>query len=125
VSRAYGLLSDVQRRKRYDELGASEDDADDDEALDDLGPWRSIKVPFTAFRDRGFYQRAEHISVVYLLLAGESTGPFALEIGEVKAGRCEKAHLDGAGQWGHVSCEQVRTSDGLLDHLLDHCLDDL
>ena len=91
-------LDDPPSLIRYDELGASEDDADDDEALDDLGPWRSIKVPFTAFRDRGFYQRAEHISVVYLLLAGESPGPFALEIGEVKAGRCEKAHLDGAGQ---------------------------
>lgn len=55
-------------------------------------------MPFTAFRDRSFYHRFETIDVLYLLLSGEVPGPFGLEIGEIKAGRCEKAQSDGAGQ---------------------------
>jgi len=117
VSRAYSLISDPERRQRYDELGATLDEVTEDEVLDDLGPWRTLKVPFTAFRDRTFYQRAEVVSVVYVLLAGETPGPFALEIGEVKAGRCEKAHLDGAGQWGHASCEQGHCECGYYNGL--------
>jgi len=61
--------------QRYDELGATLDEVTEDEVLDDLGPWRTLKVPFTAFRDRTFYQRAEVVSVVYVLLAGETPGP--------------------------------------------------
>lgn len=117
VSRAYSLLGDAQKRKRYDEVGATDGDVDDDDELDDLGPWRSLKVPFTAFRDRTFFRRAEVISVVYVLVDGETPGPFALEIGEVKAGRCEKGHLDGAGQMGHVSCEQGHCECGYYNGL--------
>ena len=117
VSRAYALLGDPERRAHYDEFGVDEDDADDDAGLDDLGPWRTIKVPFTAFRDRTFFKHHENIDVVYVLLAGEVPGPFALEVGEIKAGRCEKAHLDGAGFFGHDSCEQGHCECGYYNGL--------
>lgn len=42
---------------------------------------------------------------------------FALEIGEIKAGRCEKAHLTGAGFWGHSSCEQGHCECGYYNGL--------
>lgn len=70
-----GAWPRTRRAQRYDEVGATDDDATEDDALDDLGPWRSLKVPFTAFRDRDFYRRSEVISVVYLLLGGETPGP--------------------------------------------------
>ena len=138
-------------------MGAGDDEIGDDHALDELGPWRQLKIPFTAFRDRAFYGRAEKISVIYLLLSGEEPGPyvpdksqhqhqnmgsrtaisrtpwrhctlvtrrpplrligrFALEVGEIKAGRCDKAHLESAGQWGHAACEQGLC--GALAHAL-------
>ena len=96
---------------------------DDDAGLDDLGPWRHIRVPFTAFRDRTFYDRADRVSVVYVLLAGETPGAFALEIGEIKAGRCEKAHLTGAGFWGHASCEQGHCECGFYNGLRAEAFD--
>jgi hypothetical protein len=114
VSRAYSLVGEAESRARYDQFGA-EDDADDDDGLDDLGEWRSVKVPFTAFRDRSLYKRAEAIDVVYILLAGERPGPFALEVGEIKAGRCEKGQLDGAGQTGHISCEMGHCECGFYN----------
>jgi len=117
VSRAYALLGEPSRRARYDELGAEEEGDDGESDLDDLGPWRSIKVPFTAFRDRSFYHRFEAIDVLYLLLSGEVPGPFGLEIGEIKAGRCEKAQSDGAGQAGHISCEQGHCECGYYNGL--------
>ena len=107
VSRAYALIGEPEKRAKYDEVGADlGSDEEDDAGLDDLGPWRHIKVPFTAFRDRNFYDRSDKVSVVYVLLAGEEPGSFALEIGEIKAGRCEKAHLMGANFWGYAACEQ-------------------
>lgn len=118
VSRAYALVADPTRRARYDELGA-EGEEDEDGELDDLGPWREIKVPFTAFRDRRFYDHAEKVSAVYVLLNSEEPGgPFALEIGEIKAGRCENAHLDGAGQYGYgAACEQGHCACGYYNGL--------
>ena len=116
VSRAYSLLGDPTARARYDEFGAEELD-DDDSELDDLGPWRSLKVPFTAFRDRSFYQRAEQISAIYILLDKDSPGPFALEVGQVITGRCSKAHCDGAGTSGHVSCEHGHCECGYYNGL--------
>ena len=74
-------------------------------------------MPFTALRDRSFYQHSEKINVVYVLLSGEEPGPFALEIGEVKAGRCDKADLDNAGIHGHVSCEQGHCECGFYNGL--------
>ena len=43
-----------------------------------LGEWRTIKMPFTAFRDGRFYAFAEEVRHVYLLLRDETPGPFAL-----------------------------------------------
>ena len=124
VSRAYALLGDPQRRARYDDVGAELGDEEDDEAgLDDLGPWRQIKVPFTAFRDRTFFDRAEHVSAVYVLLAGETPGAFALEIGEIKAGRCEKAQLTAAGFYGHNSCEQGHCECGFYNGMRAEAFD--
>lgn len=116
VSRAYALLGDSERRARYDELGAADGEGGD-AGLDGLGAWRQIKVPFTAFRNRTFFDHHEQVAAVYLLLADENPGPFALEIGEIKAGRCAKAHLDGAGFWGHVSCEQGHCECGYYNGL--------
>ena len=117
-------MCDAERRARYDEVGADLGEGEDDEmGLDDLGPWREIKVPFTAFRDRTFYDRADQVSVVYLLLAGEEPGPFALEIGEIKAGRCEKAQLTAAGFWGHASCEQGHCECGFYNGLRAEAFD--
>jgi hypothetical protein len=110
----YAVLSDEERRARYDEVGPE----DEDEAeLEDLGEWRSIKVPFTAFRDRSFYDRFDQLSTVYVLLQGESPGPFAFELGEVKGGRCPKGHSDGAGQFGFASCEQGHCECGYYNGL--------
>ena len=74
-------------------------------------------MPFTAFRDRSIYQRFEGIDTLYVLLHGEDPGPFALEIGEVSAGRCPKGHSDGAGQWGHAACEQGHCECGYYNGL--------
>ena len=125
VSRAYALIGDAEKRKHYDEFGAELGEGEaDDAGLDDLGPWRSIKVPFTAFKDRSFYRMAERVHVVYVLLAEDETpGPFALEIGEIKAGRCEKAHLDGAGYWGFASCEQGHCECGFYNGLRTEAFD--
>jgi curved DNA-binding protein CbpA len=119
VSKAYALIGDPERRKRYDEFGAELGDGESDEAgVDDLGPWRDLKIPFTAFKDRAFWFFADKVSVVYVLLAEEGTpGPFALEIGQIKAGRCEKAHLSSAGLVGHVSCEQGHCECGYYNGL--------
>ena len=67
--------STVQRLGYGKATVSSDDELDNDPDLDDLGPWRSLKVPFTAFRDRTFYLRSEVVSVVYLILAGETPGP--------------------------------------------------
>ena len=52
-----------------------DDDIEEDGALNDLGAWRSLKVPFTAFRDRTFFARAESICTAYVLVHGEKPGP--------------------------------------------------
>ena len=125
VSRAYALLGDPEKRARYDEVGAELDDGEDDDAgLDDLGPWRQIKVPFTAFKDRSFFERADAVSAVYVLLAGETPGSFALEIGEIKAGRCENAHLTGANYWNlRSACEQGHCECGFYNGMRAEAFD--
>ena len=40
-----------------------------------------------------------------------------LEIGQIKAGRCEKAQLSTAGIYGHVSCEQGHCDCGYYNGL--------
>ena len=74
-------------------------------------------MPFTAFRDRKLYSFFHEIDHVCILLAGEEPGPFAIEIGEVKAGRCEWAQSDGAGTTGYVSCEQGHCECGYYNGL--------
>ena len=66
---------------------------------------------------------APQISVVYVLLAGEAPGPFALEIGEIKAGRCEKGHLLAAGISGYVSCEQGHCDCGFYNGMRAEAFD--
>ena len=120
ISKAYALVGDPASRARYDEFGAELDEGEDADAdLDDLGPWRYIKVPFTAFKDRSFFHFNEKVSTVYVILAGdtEEPGPFALEIGEIKGGRCRFANLDGAGTDGFVSCEQGHCECGYYNGL--------
>eukprot|EP00966_Prymnesium_polylepis_P291722 6737837-Prymnesium_polylepis.1 len=56
VSKAFALLSDPERRARYDRLGPEEAE---EPSLDSLADWRTIKVPFTAFKDRSFFAFAE------------------------------------------------------------------
>jgi|TARA_B100000524_G_scaffold177492_1_gene91309 curved DNA-binding protein CbpA len=106
LNRAYALLSDPTRRARYDEFGAEtgEEVAED---LQALGAWRTIKMPFTAFQDRDFYKFAERVGHIYILLdeEHESEGPFALELGGIKMGRCEKGSLPAAGFHGDIGCE--------------------
>ena len=70
-----------------------------------LGEWRTIKMPFTAFRDARFYAFAEEVRHVYLLLRDDTPGPFALELGAIVAGRCEHACLPSAGFVGKRRCE--------------------
>lgn len=124
ASRAYALIGEPEKRATYDEFGAGlGEDEDDDAGLDDLGPWREIKVPFTAFRDRRFFDKSEVISVVYVLLAGEMPGNFALEIGEIKAGRCEKAELLGADLAGYAGCEQGHCECGFYNGLRAEAFD--
>ncbi len=114
VSKAYAILGDAERRAEYDENGPADEE---EAALSDLGEWRSVKVPFTAFKDRSFYSRFDRTAAVYILLRGEEPGPFAFELGEMKAGRCEKAQSDGAGNWGHISCEQGHCECGYYNGL--------
>mmetsp|Transcript_38341 Transcript_38341/g.81717 ORF Transcript_38341/g.81717 Transcript_38341/m.81717 type:complete len:167 (-) Transcript_38341:178-678(-) len=104
LSKAYALLSDPDRRHLYDELGSDEPDEPEHE-LDSLGEWRSVKLPFTAFKDRSFFEHAEKVGHLYVLLSEAEEGPFALELGGLKAGRCEKATLPAAGFQGSVGCE--------------------
>ena len=42
---------------------------------------------------------------IYILLRDDEPGPFALELGGIKAGRCEKGTLPAAGFHGTVGCE--------------------
>ena len=58
-----------------------------------------------------------------MLLAGETPGPFALEVGEIKAGRCEKAHLTGADFWGYASCEQGHCECGFYNGMRAEAFD--
>ena len=63
-------MCDAERRARYDEVGADLGEGEDDEmGLDDLGPWREIKVPFTAFRDRSFFDRVRQAVSIHRPLA--------------------------------------------------------
>ena len=62
-------------------------------------------MPFTAFKDRAFFEHAEKVGHMYLLLNEEEEGPFSLELGEVVAGRCEKGCLPAAGFQGNIGCE--------------------
>jgi len=103
LSRAYTLLSDPERRERYDAEGA--DDADDSAEAAELGEWRDIKMPFTAFKDPSFYDHHHKIGHMYILLREEEVGPFRLELGGIKAGRCENGFLPGAGFRGSTGCE--------------------
>lgn len=101
VSKAFALLSDPQRREHYDRVGPD----DEEPALTSLGDWRTLKVPFTAFKDRSFYTFSEKIATIYLLLRDENAGPFALELAELKAGRCKSATLASANFAGSLACE--------------------
>lgn len=106
LSKAYALLSDPKRRARYDEFGA-ETGEEVAEELQDLGEWRKIKIPFTAFKDKRFFQYAEKVGHLYILLDEdkESEGPFAVELGGIKMGRCPKGALASAGFFGDIGCE--------------------
>ncbi|KAL1507728.1 hypothetical protein AB1Y20_007341 [Prymnesium parvum] len=101
VSRAFALLSDPERRAKYDEMGPEEEE----EGLSALADWRTFKVPFTAFKDPSFYQFSEKVATLYLILADEKPGAFALELGELKAGRCRQAELNSANFAGAPACE--------------------
>eukprot|EP00966_Prymnesium_polylepis_P100873 2336235-Prymnesium_polylepis.1 len=92
VSKAFAMLASPERRARYDLVGSEEPE---EPGLDSLADWRTVKVPFTAFKDRNFYAStvSEQVATVYLLLRDEKPGPFALELAELKAGRCERGFL--------------------------------
>ena len=87
------MLSDPERRARYDEVG-SEDSSEP--LLDSLSGWRTLKFPFSAFRDRGFYDFSEEVAHIYVLLKDGQAGPFAFELAEMGLGRCPSAELQSA-----------------------------
>ena len=61
---------------------------------------------------------------MYVLLAGETPGSFALEIGEIKAGRCENAHLTGANYWNlRSACEQGHCECGFYNGMRAEAFD--
>ncbi|KAL3892803.1 MAG: hypothetical protein SGPRY_014770 [Prymnesium sp.] len=102
VSKAFDLLSNPERRERYDQIGPEEEE---EEGLNALGDWRTLKVPFTAFKDRKFFEIAEQVATVYVLLCDDKPGPFAFELAELKAGRCKNARLVSADIDGTAACE--------------------
>ena len=127
-------LSDAQRRERFDTSGPDPDDGVDAD-LSEMGEWRTVrppatalrrpcracvavawltlwggasaqvKLPFTAFKDRSFYQWDEKLGHMYVLLKEEASGPFALELGGITMGRCENGCLPAAGFMGKVGCQ--------------------
>ena len=105
ASKAFAILSDPERRARYDEVGPEEEESDG-AGLETLTDWRTVKMPFTAFRDRSFFKFADKVARVYILLRDELPGPFALELADLTAGRCEDAELLAAGFGGSIACEQ-------------------
>ena len=60
--RSYALLSDPERRARFDKHGVAEGEADMQPEFGELQEWRDVKVPFTALRDRSFYSHAEQVA---------------------------------------------------------------
>jgi hypothetical protein len=116
VSKAYALLSDAQRRERFDTSGPDPDDGVDAD-ISEMGEWRTVKVPFTAFKDRSFYQWDEKLGHMYVLLREEASGPFALELGGITMGRCENGCLPSAGFMGKEGCEMGHCECGYYNGL--------
>lgn len=96
LSRAY---------KRLSSEGDSGAEYAEPEEHDELSGWRTVKMPFTAFRDFRFHEFSETVAHIYILLRDDEPGPFALELGGIKAGRCEKGTLPAAGFHGTIGCE--------------------
>ena len=108
LAKAYARVSGA------DPSGGAPEEADE---ADELGDWRSVKMPFTAFRDYRFHEFSERVAHMYILLRDERPGPFALELGSVKAGRCERAELPAAGLKGSIGCEMGHCECGYYNGL--------
>jgi len=114
LSKAYALLADPKRRARYDLFGPEGGDEAAAET-EELGEWRSIKMPFTAFKDRSIFDYGEKVDHLFILLDEEREGPFRLELGEIVLGRCEKGALPAAGFPGNVGCSMGHCECGYYD----------
>ena len=74
-------------------------------------------MPFTAFKDFRFHSFAESVAHIYILLRDDEPGPFALELGGIKAGRCDNGALPAAGFHGRVGCEMGHCECGYYNGL--------